>query len=108
MKNKENNPDYKRIFSDIIKAKYPEKEKECESILHKKSFTTIDVLKVNNIIFGLRENEIFNQKLKGYTYDDIMYILKYQAENRLNNSEISRHFKLSRNTIAQWKKIYGK
>ena len=36
----------------------------------------------------------------------ILEILQYQKNNNLNNNQLADHFKLSRNTITKWKKIY--
>ena len=35
------------------------------------------------------------------------YILKYKKDNQLNNTQTAKHFKLSRNTVTKWIKIYG-
>ena len=62
------------------------------------------VLKINNIIFfdGFSES----QKFKSYDRQTIFEILDYQKKYKLNNSQLARHFKLSRNTITKWKRIF--
>lgn len=105
MKNKKH-PDYKRIFSDMIDLKYPDKKEVCISLLKKETLSTLDVLKLNELIFGQETKEAvkFNQSHKVYDKSTIDYILKYQKENKLNDSHIAIRFKLSRCTVAKWKK----
>lgn len=103
------NPDYKRIYTDIIDIKYPDKKTECEFLLNKPNLSVLDVIELNSRIFGIvpdRSTEIFNQKLRSYRRADILKILDYQKKHRLNNSQLAKHFKLSRNTITKWKKVF--
>lgn len=97
---------YKRIFSDLIRKKFPDKMKECKEYLTKKELTQLEVIELNQKIFGTGTKEVFefNQKLKSYNEADISEILDYQRKNNLNNSELADHFHLSRNTVAAWKK----
>ncbi|MCT3897602.1 helix-turn-helix domain-containing protein [Elizabethkingia anophelis] len=102
-------PDYKRIYKDIIDIKYPDKKTECEFLLNKPNLSVLDVIELNIRIFGIvpnRSTEIFNQKLRSYRRADILKILDYQKEHRLNNSQLAKHFKVSRNTLAKWKKLF--
>lgn len=102
-----NNPDYKKIFKDIIQYQYPQKAKACESILNKESLTGIDVITLNNLIFEPRSQEtvVFNQKHHFYDKQSIMQILEYQKKHNLNNTQVAQKYKLSRNTVAKWKKL---
>ncbi len=61
-------PDYKKIYKDILDLKYPEKEAGCRKILNKKELMPIDIIKLNQIIFGIGNKEIksFNQQHKSY------------------------------------------
>lgn len=101
-------PNYKKIYSDIINKKYPFKMEKCSSLLDKKILSVIDIVELNKRIFGtnLETTSRQNQRLRSYTQSDIMQILDYQKKNGLNNSQLSRHFNLSRNTIAKWKKLF--
>lgn len=100
-------PDYKRIYIDILNIEYPHKQEECKNILKKRVLTTIDIIELNQKIFGVNEEtEISNQKHRSYQKSDIFYILKYQRDNNLNNSQLSECFRLSRNTISKWKKLF--
>ncbi|SFN37912.1 hypothetical protein SAMN05421594_2450 [Chryseobacterium oleae] len=103
-------PDYKKLYTDILIKKGLQHDKECLYILKKRYLTTLDVLLLNDLIFktSCRETEIFNQKHRSYNEEAIIKILDYQRSNNLNNSQLCRHFKLSRNTIAKWKKLYSK
>lgn len=105
---KTNFPNYKRIYTDIISKKYPEKEKKCKYILQKKEISTLDIIKINEIIFGNtdKEESINNQKHRSYDESAVLEILNYQKKNKLNNSQLANHFKLSRNTIAKWRKNF--
>ncbi|WP_068942000.1 helix-turn-helix domain-containing protein [Chryseobacterium timonianum] len=104
---KNNQPNYKVIFEDIIAKKYPKKEKDCRSLLNKKKLTTFNILELNKKIFGTStESLLINQKHKSYNRCDIVQILIYQRKKNLSNQQISEHFKLSRNTVAKWKKIF--
>lgn len=102
-KQKISQPYYKKIYSDILTKKFPEKVNECKSILSKKELSILDIIQLNQQIFGY--NEIFsdNQRLRSYDNQSIVEILEYQKKYNLNNTQLSIHFKLSRNTIAKWK-----
>ena len=99
-------PDYHRIYSDIINEKFPHLKKELLPLLDKRSFSVLDVLEINKKIFGIPnlETAYFNQRHRSYRRSDILEILTYQEVNKLNNTQLANHFKLSRNTVAKWKK----
>ena len=101
-------PDYKRIYMDMITMKYPEKACDCKKIFMKKVINIMDVIKLNRIISGVknRTDSHFDQKLKSYDQKTILEILEYQKKNGLNNSQLAQHFKLSRNTVTKWKKMF--
>ncbi|MBB6329144.1 hypothetical protein HNP24_000094 [Chryseobacterium sediminis] len=105
---KKSQPNYKQIYRDIILKKYPEKMNTCQLILEKTNFSMLDVININNMIFGTNNKDILinNQKFKSYDESTVLYILDYQRKNRLNNSQVANHFKLSRNSIAKWKKYF--
>ncbi|MCY1663501.1 helix-turn-helix domain-containing protein [Chryseobacterium sp. SL1] len=98
---------YKRIYQDILEKKFPEKLKECASLLNKDQLSILDVIDLNQKIFGRTDKQtfLFNQRLRSYDKLTILKILEYQVVNNLNNSELAKHFKLSRNTITRWRKI---
>jgi hypothetical protein len=101
-------PDYKRIYSDILIKRFPEKKASCKKILEKNFLSVLDIIRLNETIFGkanLADN-IFNQRHRSYQKSSIMDILKYQKDNNLNNTQLALHFKLSRNTVAKWKKMF--
>ncbi|WP_261511787.1 helix-turn-helix domain-containing protein [Chryseobacterium paludis] len=101
-------PDHKRIYEDILNSEYPDKLAECSGILRKKTLSTLDIISLNVIIFGQkdRETSLVNQRLRAYSYEAIVDILEYQRKHNMTNSEIALHFKISRNSIAKWKKKY--
>lgn len=101
-------PNYKKIYTDLLKLKFPEKEKECLPFLKKTDFTELDVIDIENVIFGKQnsKSELNNRRHRSYNKVAIFKILDYQKENNLNNSQLAKHFGLSRNTIAKWRKIF--
>ncbi|MGK6344358.1 helix-turn-helix domain-containing protein [Chryseobacterium sp. DT-3] len=101
-------PNYKQIYTDIINRKYPEKWDRCATILSKTELTTLDIIKLNEIIFSYsdRETTMFNQQHKSYDEKTIINMLIYQQKNEWNNTQLANYFKLSRNSVAKWKKIY--
>lgn len=101
-----NSPDYKLIYQDMISKKYPDKVLLCGSFFSKDSFSTLDILKINQFLFGASKD--FDQKHRSYDKNSILEILDYQKKNQLNNSQLANHFKISRNTVIKWKKIFLK
>lgn len=101
-------PDYKRIFNDILDKKYPDKKDLCLSILDQQQLSVLDIIKLNTIIFGAKnkDSQEFNQKHRSYDMDSIKKILDYQKKNNLNNTELSKKFNMSRNTVAKWKSFF--
>lgn len=101
-------PNYHKIYSDIIRKKYPEKKSECNALLSKEKLTVLDIVELNDKIFG-KANKLtnsFNQKRRSYNKSDILHILDYQKKHRLNNTQLANHFKLSRNSVAKWKTMF--
>lgn len=101
-------PDYKRIYTDIINIRYPERKDDFKDLLDKQNISAADVLAINRRIFGNStvDSEILNQKHKAYRRSDIFEMLNYQRAHNLNNSELARHFKVSRNTVAKWRRVF--
>lgn len=101
-------PDFKKIFHDVIDQEYPYKKIYCQKILSKETLTAIDIILLNKIIFE-EKFDLNNRRVhRSYSYQDIDYILKYQNNNKLNNSQMSSLFGISRNSIAKWKNIWKK
>ncbi|MDV7699278.1 helix-turn-helix domain-containing protein [Chryseobacterium soli] len=103
-------PDYRRIYSDLVSENYPDKKEEYKSFLDKKDFSILDVITFNKILFR-EENKntfIFNQKHRSYNESSIMKILDYQKKNKLNNTQLAAHFKLSRNSVTKWNRLFKK
>ncbi|MBL3547901.1 MULTISPECIES: transposase [Chryseobacterium] len=94
-------PDYKRIYSDLIKKKLPYKEEYCRKILSKSKLEILDVIHLNKILFGSHQA---NQKYKAYDEKTIREILTYQKKHNLNNLQLAKMFSLSRNTVTRWRK----
>lgn len=99
-------PDYKEIYTDILTRKFPHKKSSCEFILQKKILSTLDIIKLNELIFS-SGSTTENQQFRSYSRNDVAYILEYQKKHNLNNTQLALHFKMSRNTIFKWKKAFG-
>lgn len=102
-------PDYNRIYLDILKIKFPEMLPEYEKLLiDGKELSVLEVVKLNEAIFGTRSKveQRQNQKYKSYDKTTIIQILEYQKSNRLNNTQLAACFRLSRNTVTAWKKLF--
>lgn len=105
---KKSQPNYKLIYTDIIDEKFPEKKKECEALLGKENLSILNAIELNQRIFGVnKESQEFNQRLRSYTESDILEILEYQKKHRYTNLQLANHFKLSRNTVTKWKKLFS-
>lgn len=57
---------------------------------------------INKILYGNNEHT-FNSKLRVHSKGDILRILTLQKELYLNNSEILKQSKISRNSLSKWK-----
>lgn len=99
MENKE--PDYVKIFSDIIKKKFPEKLSNCQYLLEKEKLSSLDVIILTRILFY---DSGVNNRHKSYDNESVAQILEYQRRTNMTNIETASIFKLSRNTLASWKK----
>ena len=99
-------PNYKNIYLDIISKKFPSKKDTYEKVLSKNTLTNYDVIVLNKELFPNAKNQTENQKLKSYTKETILKILDYQKAKKIKVTELARHFSISRNTIAKWRKIY--
>ncbi|CAA7196671.1 MULTISPECIES: helix-turn-helix domain-containing protein [Chryseobacterium] len=99
---------YKLLFLDILDKKYPEKKESCRNILKKQELSILDIIDLNRIIFGCidQERSRFDQNHRSYNESSVFQILDYQKKHKLNNSELARHFKLSRHTVRKWKNRY--
>ncbi|RXM50619.1 MULTISPECIES: helix-turn-helix domain-containing protein [unclassified Chryseobacterium] len=106
-KNQLNKPNYIKIFSDIIEFKFPQKKNQDFPLLQKDSLSALEVIKMNKMVFDTTENnEDMNQKHRCYDEETIRNILEYQRKNKFNNIQLAKHFKLSRNTVSKWRKIF--
>lgn len=78
-------PNYQKIYQDILDKKFPLlKGKFCD-ILNKEQFTVMDVVFLNDQIFGNSNNEeygSYNQKLRSYDEQTILYILEFQKKKK--------------------------
>ncbi|GAB0157164.1 hypothetical protein CHRYSEOSP005_24340 [Chryseobacterium sp. Alg-005] len=99
-------PFYSKIYQDIIIEKFPEMLNDKEIINRLNNIQAVeDVIALNEKLFK-KENIRDNQKLKSYDQKTIIKILEYQKKHNLSNTYISQRYKLSRNTVARWKKNF--
>ncbi len=100
-------PDYKQIYMDILDKKFPERKADAYVLLKKENLSVMDILKLNQLVFNIKDKgNNANQKHRSYSKSDILQILDFQRKHNLNNSELAEYFKLSRNTVTKWKRIY--
>ncbi|WP_156424176.1 hypothetical protein [Myroides odoratus] len=101
-----NGPNYNNIYRDLIEKQFPERVEEFSSLLSVDITNSIQVIELNNLLFYQFDNikEWNNQKFKSYDLISVMKILKFQEENSLSNVDVSNFFRISRNTLASWKK----
>ena len=101
-------PNYKQIYKDILNEKFPEKKDILNKIVTMNNISSIDVIKINQNIFGGADSIKIsdNQKHRSYKKGDILQILDYQKKHKLTNSKVAERFKVSRNSISKWKKIF--
>lgn len=106
--NQHNRPDYRKIFSDIIHFKFPERQNELDKYLENEDLSTLDIIRLNQLIFNSnnKAKKVKNSKYRSYSQSDILKLLDYQKKNKLNNIQFANQFGLSRNTITKWKKIF--
>lgn len=97
-------PNYKRIYTDLIEMKYPEKKPLIIKFLNKKEILAIDVITINRILFKDAQDSISH--FNSYSKTDILYFLDYKKKFSLNNSQMSRKFGMSRNTLNKWEKLF--
>lgn len=102
-------PNYSKIYTDIILKKHPEKYECCRAILQKEALSMLDVIKLNQMIFIVEDFRAaeFSGKQRAYDKSSILEILDYQKVNGYNNTQIASKFKLRRNSVAKWKKIFN-
>lgn len=103
-----NAPDYRKIYTDMIEMKYLDKRRKCETVLSKAKLSMMDIFELEKIIFETNgvPDEKENGKFRAYDDESILQILTYQKKNKMTNTDISNHFKISRNSIAKWKKLF--
>ena len=100
-------PDYKKIYTDIINQKYPEKIEICKPILAKKQLFVLDIMELNTKIFGTQSKKNdYNKVHRSYDKAAILKILAHQKKKKMNNVATAKHFNISRNTLTKWKKLY--
>lgn len=101
-------PNYTKIYEDMLKQDYPDKLKDPKILtLLKKLNTTEDILKFNDKLFEQsRESQQNNQKLKTYDKKTMLKLLQYQKKHEFSTSYMSRKYKISRTTLAKWKKMF--
>ena len=56
MNSKKNRPLYRQLYADMIRDKYPEKAALCAKFLQKKEWIALDVIQINEILFGSKKD----------------------------------------------------
>lgn len=101
-------PDFAKIFKEMAQ-KNEISVLKYQRILEQKNWDSLDVIEANDLLFTsqTKENIKFNKRHKAYDENSIKRLLEYQRQNELNNSEMTRLFGISRNTLARWHKIFA-
>ena len=99
-------PNYIKIFQDIIDQKFPEKKSICTEFLDKSELTSLEVLKLNQLIFD-QSLDSTSKNHVSYSKDVIIEMLNYQKDKKISNIELAKHFGVSRNSITKWKKLFS-
>jgi|SRR5690606_22247591 len=101
-------PHYVKIYRDLVRMKYPQHWEDVKELLEKDELSYFEIERLNKKLFQTNSpnKEQLQQKYKAYDKKTITQILLYQKKNNLNNLQLAKHFKLSRNTVAKWRKIF--
>ncbi|GEN74043.1 helix-turn-helix domain-containing protein [Chryseobacterium lathyri] len=96
-------PNYQKIYQDLLKFKGLDKE-----ITIPKLEKSIDIIRFNDLISKRQKEKRseITQHAKSYDEESILMLLRYQKKNNLNNTQLANEFRLSRNSVSKWKKIY--
>lgn len=105
-----NRPFYRKLYLDLIRDTFPDKETMCEGFLKKEKWTALDVIQINELLFGKDKGKsdlMIDKKHRAYDQESIIQILLYQKKNNLSNQDVSNKYGLSRNSIGKWKKLFS-
>src|SRR5690554_7120233 len=96
-KNRNLEPDYVRIYKDLIKMKFPEFLDEFEELLQKEELNFFEITRINKILFGKknRDQKSLEQKYKAYDKATILKMLRYQKKHGLNNTQDRKSTRLN-------------
>ncbi|TGN26108.1 helix-turn-helix domain-containing protein [Empedobacter tilapiae] len=97
-------PNYQKIYQDIIEKKFPDKLGQTKKLL-KKEMNVLDVIKISEILNSEQISE--NKKHRSYDLNSILKILTFQKNNNYTNTLTAEKYRISRNTVSKWRKIYG-
>lgn len=100
-------PNYSKIYHDLLLTEHPEKLKDVKiKELLQNLNTSDEVIKFNEKLFAQSKESIENnQKLRTYDKETMLKILNYQKQHGFSSNYISKKYKISRTTLAKWKKI---
>jgi len=103
-----NPPNYKIIYTDILKKKFPYKEKECESLMNKENLAAHDIIKLNEKIFGKTSNtsEKLNRKLLSYSKSDILKCWTIRKNTTLIIASLPGTLNLAGTALLNGKKVF--
>lgn len=69
-------PNYRNIYLDYVQKNVPEKIELCEFFFRKKEITSLDVIKINKLLFP-KPSLLDDNKYKSYDKKTISEILDY-------------------------------
>lgn len=103
-----NMPNYKNIYTNLIRKKFPDREDILE-LMNKKTLTSLDIIQIDRQLHSpseIKDVYSINQKFRSYDKNAILQILDHQKKHNYTNTLVAKEFGLSRNTIGKWKKIF--
>lgn len=100
---------YKDIYINLIMEKCPDRLKD-PFVLWKLEHldSSMSILDLNKNLFKSEESN-FNQldsRLRSYTEEEIIRILKFQCRYKKTNTEIIKKYGMSRATLKTWQKRF--
>lgn len=100
-------PNYSKIYHDLLLEEHPEKLKDVKiKDLLQNLNTSDEVIKFNEKLFKQSKESLENnQKLRTYDKETMLKVLMYQKQHGLSSNYMSKKHKMSRTTLAKWKKI---
>jgi aryl carrier-like protein len=100
---------YKEIYLNLISEKFPKKLEDPKVMWKLEHLdSALNIIELNDLLFhnGKREINITDSRLRSYTQDEIIRILKYQEQYKKSNTDIINKYGMTRATLNTWRKRF--